>query len=379
MPRNWGKLGGVRPIKLLYYLYDKGYDNNQILSYLVRNEGLGKDTAELLLELFDLEKKEFRDIKQNSVGLYIHIPFCPSRCTYCSFVSQSNFYTKDLVEKYVECLIKEVKFTIDYIEEKDIDVFAIYIGGGTPTFLSTNQLERLLCQINDDIKQNTFEFTIEAGRPSTITKEKLEIMRHNSVSRICINPQSMRDKTIKLVNRKHTANDIISAFKVAKNFDFDINMDMIVGLPKEKRKDVIYTLKKIIDLSPQEITVHSLALKRASDLEVLSTSIEKDVYDEITDILHKGSYKEYYLYKQSNTIHNEANIGYTKNKPCLYNMAMINEQYSILSNGAGGITKLLNSNKKFTRFNAPKDVKLYIDNFQQFLERKKRWFKNEQN
>lgn len=379
MPRNWGNLDGVRPIKLLYYLDRKGYDKNQIFKYLVKDEKLGLETAELLLNLFILEKKEFSNFDKDSVCLYIHIPFCPSRCSYCSFVSQSNFYTTDLIDEYVLNLVEEIKFTVDFIKNKKLNVFSIYIGGGTPTFLNLNQFEKLLGSIDENIKNNALEFTVEAGRPTTITDEKLKVMQANNVTRVCINPQSMKDDTIKLVNRQHTSKDIVKAVQLTKDYGFNINMDMIVGLPKENEKDVLNTLEKIIELNPQEITVHSLALKRASNLDYVTSLIKKSVYDEIQQILYNNKYKEYYLYRQSNTLHDEANIGYTRVNPCLYNMAMINEQYSILSSGAGGITKILDNNKSFTRFNAPKDVKLYIDNFNEFLERKKRWFSDEQN
>ncbi|MFP4456239.1 MAG: coproporphyrinogen dehydrogenase HemZ [Clostridia bacterium] len=377
MPRNWGNLNGVRPIKLLYYLDESNYSKKDIYSYLIGSEKLNEETAELLVDLFSLEEKVFKAIDKSGVALYIHIPFCPSRCTYCSFVSQSNFFTTNLLDDYLECLIREINFTVDYIMKNELSVFAIYIGGGTPTYLDDTQLEKLLNCISGSIKRDVIEFTVEAGRPNTINKKKLKVMKENGVTRVCINPQSMKDDTIKRVNRKHSSEDIKNAFEMTKEYSFDINMDMIVGLPREEKADILYTLDELIKLNPDEITVHSLAIKRASSLEKISQRVDISIFDQIGKTLSKNGYNEYYLYKQSNTLHSEANIGYTKNKPCIYNMAMINEQYSILSSGAGAVTKILDKNKKFTRFNAPKDVKLYIDNFNVFLQKKKRWFSNE--
>lgn len=373
----WGNLQGVRPIKVLYYFHEGDFSKQEAYDYLTKNKKLNPLTADLMLHLYKLEKTTFNNFSDKEVALYIHIPFCPTRCSYCSFVAKSNFKFPNLLDDYLELLIREIKQCLEYIKERGLNVFTIYIGGGTPTVLNDRQLSTLLESIDINIKHNAREFTVEAGRPTTISDEKLMIMDDNNVTRICINPQSMRDKTLRKINRNHTVDDVVTAFEKSRKYKFNINMDMIVGLPGEKESDVLYTLDELIKLSPEEITVHSLALKRASSLEKMTKQIDTRIFDDLKNVLNNHNYREYYLYKQRNTLHNAANIGYTRSKPCLYNMAMINEQYSILANGAGAVTKLLDSKKEFTRFNTQKDVKRYIDEFNDFLLRKKRWFCNE--
>ncbi len=374
MPKDWGKLKGVRPIKLLYYLAQEGYGHSQMQEYLVKNEKLNRETAVLLTNLFKLEEVVFRDFPRNSASIYVHIPFCPSRCTYCSFVSKSNFHKSDLLEKYIKYLLIEIEHLGEYIEKSNIEVFSIYVGGGTPTVVNETMFASILKKIRGLFKEEV-EFTIEAGRPNTISKEKLDLMKDYGVTRVCINPQTMNNKTLVKVNRKHTADDIVKAVKLANRYNIKVNMDMIVGLPQEQNQDIIYTLENILKLSPDEITVHSLAIKRASEITDLKRRASIEIYDEIEKRL-LTNYQPYYLYKQRNTLYNQANIGYTKHDPCLYNMAMINEQFSVLACGAGAITKILDDNKQFTRFNGPKDVKLYLDKFDEFIERKIRWFEN---
>jgi oxygen-independent coproporphyrinogen-3 oxidase len=373
LPKDWGNLTGVRPIKLLYYLANQGCNNANIKEYLVNEQKLNIETADLMIDLFSLEVNTLGNIKKESVALYIHIPFCPSRCTYCSFVSMSNFHTSNLLETYAELLIIEINHIVEYVKKNNLDIVSIYFGGGTPTILEVTYLEKILREVKPLVSEG-LEYTIEAGRPNTISRTKLEVMEHYGVNRICVNPQSMIDSTLKKVNRQHTATDIKSTISLASNFNMKINMDMIVGLPEEEDEDILYSLREILALNPDEITVHSLAIKRASEINELAKNITNDLYDNIELLLMKNNYKPYYLYKQSNSLNDQANIGYTKDKPCLYNMIMINEQFSVISCGAGAITKLLDKNKQFTRFNAPKDVKMYIDNFDEYLERKKRWF-----
>ena len=309
----------------------------------------------------------------------IGIPFCPNTCLYCSFASYSIEKFENQVELYLEALMKEISFASTYIT--DTKLTTIYIGGGTPTSLSENQLERLLAHIDKEIDfSNIKEYTVEAGRPDSITLEKLEILKKYKVSRISINPQSMSQKTLDIIGRKHTVDQVRQAFNLAREAGHDnINMDIIIGLPGENIDDVSYTLDEINKLNPESLTVHALAVKRAARLNE-----EIDKYKDLRpddigqmrrltgEYTNSSGYNPYYLYRQKNVSDNIENIGYARpGRECLYNILMMEDKHNILALGAGAMSKFVYYDKpKVRRVENVKSLKDYIERIDEMIYRK---------
>ena len=376
----WGTLTGIRPVMLPMAFLEQGesYDNTKKL--VMDRYYVSDKKAELSI---NVAKKEISMLEgldyKSGYSLYIGIPFCPSTCLYCSFTSFAIDKFDSLVEKYLDALEKEIRFVINHMNKMPD---TIYIGGGTPTSLSEDRLDRLLTIIDEVCDfDKIYEYTVEAGRPDSITREKLKIMKRHNVGRISINPQTMNQKTLDLIGRKHTVREIIEVFNLARELGFDnINMDIIVGLPDENIDDIRHTLDEIMKLNPDSFTVHSLALKRASRL-----NINKDEYltdrvnnsDEIMDATiecaKKMGMEPYYLYRQKNMAGNMENVGYSKpGKECLYNVLIMEEKQDIIAIGAGASTKKVNYEglKTEHEFNI-KDVKGYIERIDEMIERKR--------
>ena len=314
-------------------------------------------------------------------SLYIGIPFCPTTCLYCSFTSYPLRKFKRLVESYIDCLIKELQFVGGAYGNRVLD--SVYIGGGTPTTLEPAQLDRLLTALRANFDFTTVqEFTVEAGRADSITKEKLNVLKKHGVGRISINPQTMNGETLKLIGRQATPEQVREAFAMARAVGgFHINMDIILGLPNEGEADVAHTIEEIVAMKPDSLTVHSLAIKRASALSkwIVENGVEtlKNT-DRTMEIAAQGAEKlnmhPYYLYRQKNMSGNFENVGYaTEGKEGIYNILIMEEKQTIIACGAGSITKMVYPDGRIERCEDVKDVSLYIEKIDEMIERKRRF------
>ena len=376
----WGNLTGIRPTKIAMGLLEEGKTEAEVLSFLEEAHFVSEKKAELALDIARREKQILSKVHyENGYSLYIGIPFCPTTCLYCSFTSNPICKWRDKVEEYLDCLIKEMKYTKELCEGKILD--SVYIGGGTPTTLTDAQSDRLLTALKETFDFSTVqEFTVEAGRADSITREKLEVLKKHGVGRISINPQTMKEETLKLIGRQATAAQVKEAFLLARSVgDFNINMDIILGLPGEEKEDVERTIAEILKLQPDSLTVHSLAIKRASKLAqwILENGVStlKNT-DETMEIAAQGAEKlrmhPYYLYRQKNMSGNFENVGYaTEGNYGLYNILIMEEKQTIMALGAGSISKLVLPDGRIERSENMKDVALYMEKIDEMLLRKK--------
>lgn len=378
----WGILSGVRPVKLLRNIISEAGKDGAV-KYFKENFLVKESKIKKCLDVLSVQDKILKLSKENSYSLYIAIPFCPTRCSYCSFVSHSIEKMNKLIPVYLEFLLKELEYTGKLVKNLGLKLESVYIGGGTPTTLDHKQLRTLIESIYKNFDMSTCrEFTIEAGRPDTINKEKLNVLKFLGVTRISINPQTFKEKTLKLIGRKHTIRDTINAYNLAVKSGFDnINMDLIVGLPGEDKFDFINSLENACKLDPKNITIHTLSLKRASRMNFLDTKI--DIKDDLVieemlkfsdEKLYKENYYPYYLYRQSKMLGNLENTGFSKKGfENLYNIFIMEEIHSIISCGASGITKLKNPyNGNIERICNFKFAYEYIDRFNEVISRKDR-------
>lgn len=369
----YGALTGIRPVKFCYDLVKKGLNKISLKNFLTKNYHVSNEKADLIIDI--IINQGNLDLNDKLVDFYVNIPFCTSRCNYCSFISMEVCKAGALLDEYVDKLVYEIEQTKKMLIENAYIVKNIYMGGGTPTSLSAEQLEKILKCLSFDVK----EFTVEAGRPDTITKEKLDVMQKYGVTRISINPQTFNDKVLKTIGRKHTAMDAINAYKLARNYNFDINMDLIMGLSNDTIKSFNDTIDTAIHLNPENITVHTLALKRASNLKENNTNIFKNeskvnkMSKIATTELNKAGYKPYYLYRQKNMVSGLENVGYFKdNKICYFNIDSMDELSTIVACGANGISKRVFSlTNRIERFANVKDIKEYNNRIDEMLEKKK--------
>ena len=390
----WGILTGVRPTKLAMQKLEAGWDYETYLSWFQNEMKVSKEKAALAWEIAGREKQLLDRLDyENGYSLYVGIPFCPSVCTYCSFSSGALSDWKDRVEEYVDALCKELTFIAERSKDKKLNT--IYIGGGTPTTLSAEQLERLLACIDQSFSREfLLEYTVEAGRPDSVTKEKLEVLKRHGITRISINPQSMQQKTLDAIGRKHTVEEIYETFHLAREIGFDnINMDLIAGLPGETSEEMEDTLRQIESLAPDSLTVHSLAIKRAAKMEQkdlgedggkLAKCLGQMIHAAAESAARMGLFP-YYLYRQKNIAGNFENVGYAKvDKAGIYNILIMEEKQSIVAAGAGASTKIVlkepvpsgRGNQKLTRLMRIENVKAidaYIDRIDEMIERKGEW------
>lgn len=377
----WGDLTGVRPTKIAMAKLKSGDDIDAAVKNYENEYLVSRKKAVLASKVAARELLLTKELDLNKdYCLYLGIPFCPSRCLYCSFTSYPISVYRDKAVRYVECLKKELKFIADAYKDKRLT--AIYMGGGTPTSIDHALLDDLLSHVNQTFTNLTHlrEFTVEAGRPDSITKEKLLVMKNHGVTRISINPQTMNDWTLKTIGRAHTAEQAGKAFALARECGFDnINMDIIAGLPGEALDDMRHTLDEIETFMPESITVHSLAIKRAANLKQqmgeFKESTNKDMdamLDMAADYAERLSMEPYYLYRQKNIGGNLENVGYAKpGFECLYNMLIMEELTDIIAAGAGASTKLtFHAENRVERIENCKSVDDYIDRFDEMLQRK---------
>lgn len=377
----WGTLTGIRPTKIPMSMLEEGQTDEAIMQYMKDTYFISDKKGKLAIQIAKREKELLDTLHyENGYSLYIGIPFCPTTCLYCSFTSYPIFSWKKRINEYLDALEKEIVFVADYYKDKVLDT--IYIGGGTPTTLEAGELSRLLKKINNSFDLSHLkEFTVEAGRADSITSEKLKVLREGGVTRISVNPQTMKQQTLDLIGRKHTVSQVKEAFGLAREAGFtNINMDLILGLPGETKEDLSYTMKEVLRLNPDSLTVHSLAVKRASGLNKWIEEngiLALNNTDEMMEIAANGAaYMDmvpYYLYRQKNMAGNFENVGYArKGKFGIYNILIMEEKQTIVALGAGSITKRVFGDGRIERCDNVKDVNLYIEKIDAMIMRKRR-------
>ena len=346
-PPVWGSLTGVRPAKLARGLIERGMSRGEAAAYLREHFYVSPARTALTIRAAATAMELDKEIGENDISLYVGIPFCPSRCYYCSFVSSTTAQSGHLIEPYLDTLCREIAETAALVREAGKRVQSVYIGGGTPTTLDEQQLTRLL----DTLAQNfdfshLREYTVEAGRPDTITPGKLHALRAAGVGRVSINPQSMDDQVLAAIGRRHAATDVLRAYDEARQAGFDaINMDVIAGLTGDTAETFAQTIDTLIGLAPENITVHTLAIKRGADLtDKAAAAAQRETVSRMLDgashALQTAGYGPYYLYRQKFTAGGFENVGWCKpDTECFYNVTMMEELQTILSLGAGGVSK----------------------------------------
>lgn len=375
----WGILTGVRPIKLFRKLKEEMGEEGAKAHF--RNVfRVSEEKTELAAETERREYDILRLTTEKSFSLYIAIPFCPSRCSYCSFVTASTARTKHLIEPYTELLCRELEKTAEITDRLGLRLESVYMGGGTPTTLSADQMSRVLGTVRRCFDMSGCrEFTVEAGRPDTITRDKLVAMKDAGVDRISINPQTLSDSVLETIGRHHTSKDIYDSFELARELGFDhINMDLIVGLPSDTLDGFKATIEGVAAMAPESITVHTLAMKRASTLTLDGKQLDAQeavnaakMMTAATDVLYKNGYAPYYLYRQSRMVGNLENTGWSKpNREGYYNVFIMDESQSIIACGAGAVSKIILGGGRLERIFNYKYPYEYINSFDEVLKRK---------
>lgn len=380
LTQPWGILTGVRPVKLLRRLAEESSEEQAVKKFekdfFVSNEKIA-----LSRETEHNERKILEFSKPESFSLYVGIPFCPSRCSYCSFVMASIERAEKLIEPYTKLLCEEIKRTAEIANKLGLRLETVYFGGGTPTTLSAEQIDTVLGTVNNSFDMSTCrEFTVEAGRPDTIDIAKLFALKENKVDRISINPQTVNDEVLKTIGRKHTAQQFFDAFELARKCGFDnINTDLIAGLPTDTPESFKNSLDSIVRLNAECITVHTLCMKRASRLTTEGVTLDlqqardaREMLAYTQNILGQNEYIPYYMYRQSRMVGNLENVGWSKKGfESLYNVYVMDETHTILACGSGGVTKLKRNNpdylERIFNFKYPYE---YIDRFDELIQRK---------
>ena len=364
----WGALTGIRPVKFAYSEGEKWHEQMRDQMHVSEKK------LEVVGKIIKVQKPYY-EINKENCDLFIGIPFCPSRCLYCSFVSNEIAKEKQLSE-YVEALVKEIEAAKPLIKR----LRSVYIGGGTPVSLPINLLEKILKAIGN-VK---CEYTVEAGRPDCINDDVLALLKKYNVTRICVNPQTFNDKTLKLIGRKHTAKDIFDKYALAQKYGFIINMDLIAGLPEESFNDFKYSIDTAVSLSPENITVHTLSLKKGSALKEKVNRLEAGEIEKMIDYAYnkliEDNYSPYYTYRQKYMAGNLENTGYAKDgKACIYNIDVMEEIADNLACGANAVSKkLFDMGERIERYGAPKDIKTYIEKIDKIVDEKNKLFSNMQ-
>lgn len=367
---EWGSLSGVRPAKLMDAYLREGLSPRAAKGRFMREYFVSGSRAGLCLDAALAAQEAARSLDERDVCLYVGIPFCPTRCAYCSFVSQSVEKSMKLMEPFLDALLLDIRATAAETRRAGLRPVALYMGGGTPTTLSAAQLDRLCAALEREFDLSALrEYTVEAGRPDTITAEKLRVLRAHGVGRVSVNPQTMSDSVLEAIGRRHTAQDIVDALALVRECGgFEVNMDLIAGLPTDTAGGFSRTLDAVLSLAPENVTVHTLSLKRGSGLTLAGRPLPeagevRAMLDEAMERLAGSGYAPYYLYRQKNMAGGFENVGWTKpGSENLYNICIMEELCSILAMGAGGSTKLVaDGGKRIKRFIAPKYPQEYIN------------------
>jgi oxygen-independent coproporphyrinogen-3 oxidase len=365
----YGALTGIRPTKLAYAEQAAGRDFVELFKQLDVRE----DNIRLVKRVIDEQREVYAD--RGGQDLFVSLPFCPSKCEYCSFITAPISATKQYVDDYVACLAKELESVAPLLKNPK----SIYIGGGTPFAISAEQLERVYIAINK-LNLPKIEYTVEAGRPDVFSQDKLQLSKDYGVTRICINPQSFSDKTLVAIGRKHTEKDVYAAFEMSEKFGFDVNLDLIAGLSGESVEDFELSLKKAIELAPANITVHTLSLKSGAKLKEKNSRLHIDGIEKMIDISRKilteAGYEPYYMYRQKYQAGGHENCGWTiKGKACVYNIDVMEEISDNIAVGANAISKrLFSQDERIERCASPKDIKTYIQKLDKIIEERNKLF-----
>lgn len=382
----WGILVGIRPSKIALKYLEEGKTEEEIIKIFKKKHLASEEKAKLCIEIAKTEVSFVNNDSKN-IAIYIGMAFCPTRCFYCSFAANPIMGNKKLVNPYLEALIYEIREMKKYVDERSLNIETVYFGGGTPTAVNNEEFELIMQEAYNAFVEGKGikEFTVECGRPDSITKEKLETMKKFNVTRISINPQTMNDETLKMIGRGHNSKDVIEKFNLARSMGFnDINMDMIIGLPGEGIKEVLHTKEEILKLHPDSLTVHGLSLKRASILYenfILKKGIQvkkqtelADMYEESRILAKKLGLHPYYMYRQKNMVGNMENLGYSrKGAECIYNIQMIEDKQTIIALGADAVSKVVFLEEgRIERFANIKDVREYCNRIEEMVEGKKK-------
>ncbi len=379
--KPWGVLEGIRPVKLASKLLKSGKSYSEAVDAFAMEYGATREKAELAVRIANIEMPIIDAMDPKGISIYIGIPFCPTRCIYCSFVSNSGAKSAKMIPEYIECLKKEIEYTAGIVNDCGYVIESVYIGGGTPTTLDEKTLDGLLECIFEkfDLNHNR-EFTVEAGRPDTVTKEKLQIIKNYGIERISINPQTMNQEILDVIGRNHTPDDIRRAMHIARECGINtINMDIIAGLPGETLDMFKYTVEEVEKLNPENTTVHTMSIKRSSKLnETLNNytltngNQVAQMVDFARNAIMSNGKEPYYLYRQKNMLGNLENVGYAKpGTESIYNIYIMEEVQTIISLGCGGVTKTVDrSTDRIERIFNVKEPKDYILRIDEMLKRK---------
>ncbi len=370
----WGSLTGVRPAKFARDLVERGEIKPHLIpEVLVRDYHVSNEKAKLVVQVLQNQKCIIKNDKL--VDLFLNIPICPTRCNYCSFISNELSKVHDKLETYLDCLLKELEAVKKVITDRAYIVRNIYIGGGTPTVLSAQQLDRLLGEINFPVD----EFTVECGRPDTITREKLEVLKKHSVTRISINPQTFCEATLKRIGRKCTNKQVFDAYMLAMEYGFVVNMDIIAGLDGERLGVFKRTISTLLELYPENITVHTLSIKNAAQLTEAEEKTKLDVpkmVDYAQKTLMQNGYKPYYIYRQKHQLGGLENVGFMRDdNVCIFNIDSMEDTASVIALGAGAISKrVFNLENRIERQPNCKFIEDYIARIDEMIEKKVNFF-----
>ena len=388
-PSPWGIMTGIRPTKVVHRLMDLGWSKEQVADYLQEKYALLPAKASLITNIAASQRPFLltKDQAAKMVAIYIGIPFCPTRCLYCSFPSYPINKHRAIVAPFLQALLEEIRVIGETLRSRGLIVQSLYLGGGTPTSLTGSQLKPLLQAINQYLRsEGTVEYTVEGGRPDTLSEEILGLLDEHRVSRLSINPQSMNQKTLEAIGRSHSVEDIYQAVEAARRFGFDsINMDVIIGLPGETKEDVANTMQRLAALQPENLTVHALALKRASHLKqrlsefpLAQASEATAMWQETDRVAGELGMTPYYMYRQKQMVGNLENIGYAlPGHQCVYNIQMIEERQTIIGLGVGAGSKWVDPRTwaLVNEYNA-KEPRQYVERLEQYLERKIKHIEN---
>lgn len=373
----WGLMTGIRPVKKVNDLIQQGLSRDEIEKNLTERYEISKKKFNLAYETSVNQLPILDRINKRAVSLYVSIPFCPTRCSYCSFVSHSMSSAIKLMPDYISALCRELEIIGDIVRNTGTEIDTVYFGGGTPTSISAQDIEKIMRTVADNFNlEKIREYSVEAGRPDTITEEKLRVIKEYGADRISVNPQTLNDDVLRVIGRQHTGEDAIKAFELARKIGFDnINTDLIAGLPTETSASFRNTLNRITELSPESITVHTLTVKRSADLfekgcENMSNPAAEMVDYSIEKLMSCG-YLPYYMYRQKNTVDNLENVGYAKKGyESQYNIFIMDETQTILGAGCAASTKLVYLDGKISRIHNYKYPFEYIRRFDELMQKK---------
>ncbi len=382
----WGIFTGIRPVKIVQNMLEASMGCDEIFQTLTEEKFLEKDKARLLIDIAKEERALIYPLEQRALNIYVSIPFCPSRCYYCSFPSNDLYRKEGEVQQYLTKLIQELQASIKIINQKNIKVNTLYVGGGTPSILNREQFEALFAALQDlEGYSRLKEITVEAGRPDTFSMEVLQCLKDHGVGRISLNPQTMNEETLIAIGRKHSPEQIHQAYGMIRKVGFEsVNMDLIIGLPGETEQSLDHTLEEIAKLQPENLTVHTLAIKTNSylkehqDLLTLGEEGVLKMLDKIEGFTKEHGYIPYYMYRQKNMLGNFENVGYSKKGgQSLYNMKIMSEKETILGFGAGAVSKVVNlKTDEVKRVPNIKGLGHYMDRIEEALKKKEEILKD---